>query len=115
MHIILAVLLVLLLVALTDPFMYWMPPSAGMLALALAAGLVTVFAGLILRERGGDEREAVNRSFAGRAAYLAGLLVLTSALIAGGVSHTLDPWIPLALGTMIVVKVVARIYADLHH
>lgn len=111
----LAGVLVVLLIAVTDPFMYWMPPAAGMLALVIAAGCIALFAGLVVRERGGDERDLANRSFAGRAAYLAGILVLTVALVVKGMNHTLDLWVPLALGVMIVAKVFAHRYADRNH
>lgn len=112
MHIVLALILVALLFALTDPFMYWMPPAAVTMALVAAVGLVAVFAGFVVRENGGDERERLNRSYAGRVGYLAGLAILTLALIIQGLAHELDPWIPISLGAMIAGKVAAHWYAD---
>jgi len=112
MQILFAFVLVVLLLALTDPFMYWMPESAAMVALLVAAGMVAVFAGFMLKENGGDERDATHRAFAGRVAYLAGLGVLTIALLVQGFSHTLDMWVPLALGTMVIAKIAARIFAE---
>lgn len=111
-HIALALILVVLLFALTDPFMYWMPEAGAMLALVIAAALALVFAGFVMQENGGDERDVAHRSFAGRVAYLLGLGALTIALLVQGFSHALDPWIPLTLGLMIVSKIAARVYAD---
>lgn len=112
MQIVLAVVLVVLLFALTDPFMYWMPEAAAMITLVVAAALVAVFAGFVLKENGGDERDAAHRHFAGRVAYLAGLIVLTAALVVQGFTYTLDPWVSVSLGVMILVKIAARAYAD---
>jgi len=105
-------LMAVLLFTLTDPFMYWMPSVTQMVALTVAAALVCVWAGFVIREGGGDERDVLLRSYAGRAAYLSGIAVLTLALIVQGVGHTIDPWVPVAIGAMILSKIVARMYAD---
>ncbi len=112
MQYIVALVLVVSLFALTDPFMYWMPDMAAMFALIAAAALAAVWAGFVAKERGGDEREVQNRMYAGRVAYLSGIAVLTIALVVQGLAHTIDPWIPLALGIMVVAKLGARWYAD---
>lgn len=112
LHIVLAVVLVGLLIALTDPFMYWMPQALAMAALIIATALVALWAGMMLRERGGDEREAHHRMIAGRAGFLAGIVVLTTALVVQGFTHTIDPWIPLTIGVMVVGKLGARLYSD---
>jgi signal transduction histidine kinase len=111
-HIVLAIVLVMLLFLLTDPFMYWMPESAAMFSLLASATLVAVFAGFVARENGDDERDVAHRALAGRMGYLAGLAILTIALLAEGLAHTLDIWVPLALAGMVVAKIAARIYAD---
>ncbi len=109
---ILVAVLVLLLAALTDPFMYWMPSMPQMLALTLACTGLAAWIGLAAREGAVDERDAEHRMFAGRAAYLGGVGVLTIALLLQGLSHTIDPWIPMALAFMVVLKIAARWYAD---
>lgn len=111
-HIITALVLVVLLVLLTDPFMLWMPPMAAMVALLLVAVLMCVWAGFVMHERVTDEREAVHRMHAGRVAYLSGIAVLTVALIVQGFAHVLDSWIAGALAVMVVAKLGARLYAD---
>lgn len=107
-----ALVLVGLLFATTDPFMYFMPSAAAMALLFVSATCVVVFAGFVMREKGGDEREAAHRSNAGRTGYLAGLAILTVALVVQGLAHDIDGWIPLTLGVMVVAKLVARWYGD---
>ena len=97
---------------LTDPFMYWMPNMVQMVALTIAAALLAVFAGFFLRESAEDEREIIHRMRAGRAAFLSGILVLTVALVYQGLTHSIDRWILIALGAMILAKLVARWHAD---
>jgi len=109
-----AVVLVALLVLLSDPFMLWMPMGAQLAVLLAAAALACVWAGLVLYERASDEREALHAMHAGRVAYLAGIVVLTLALVSQGLAHASDPWIPLALGVMVVAKLSARLYSDIH-
>lgn len=107
--------MVLLLFTLVDPFMYWMPDSTQMIMLTLGTALVCMWAGLMMRETSGDERELTHRMYAGRAAYLSGVVVLTVALVTQGLQHAIDPWIPLALATMVLSKLLSRMYSERHH
>ena len=101
-----------LLVILSDQFMLWMPEMGLMAALLAFAALACVWMGFVAYERAGDERDAAHRMYAGRFAYLAGVGVLTLALVLQGLAHSIDPWISLALGIMIVTKLAARLYLD---
>jgi len=114
LHIATAGILVLLLVLLVDPFMLWMPPMAAMGVLLATAVLLCVWAGFIMHEKVADERESLHRLHAGLFAYLAGIAVLTFALVVQGLSHHIDPWIALALGVMVSVKLGARMFADIY-
>ena len=108
-----AVLFLGLLVLLTDPFMLWMPMGVQMLVLLLAAVFSGVWAGFVALEHGQDEREAAHVMYAGRVAYLAGLGVLTLALLWQGMTaHAIDVWVAAALGVMVLTKVVARRYLE---
>ncbi len=111
-QIITAGIIVVLLLALADLLPFWMPNMAQMFALTIASVLLLVWAGFVMYEKGGDERELVHRMNAGRVAYLSGLGVLTLALIVQGLSHAIDPWILGALGAMVVTKLIARTYAE---
>ena len=102
------VLLAVVLFTLVDPFMYWMPSMTQMVALTVVAALLAGFAGAVVAEKGGDERETLHRMHAGRAAFLAGVGVLTAALLYQGFTHTIDGWVPLALFAMVFAKLLAR-------
>lgn len=103
---------VLSLLLLTDPLMVLMPDMAQMVVLALATALLCGWAGLVIQEKNGDEREVAHRAYAGRAAYLSGVAMLTVALVYQGMTHTLDFWIPLTLVTMLTAKLIARYRAE---
>lgn len=111
-HISTALLLVGLLTLLSDPFMLWMPGFAQMTALLGAATLACVWAGFVMYERSQDEREVLHKMHAGRVAYLSGIAVLTIALIVQGFAHDIDPWISIALGLMVISKLIARFYSE---
>lgn len=103
---------VISLLLLTDPFMVLMPDMLQMIVLALAAALICAWSGLVIQEKNGDEREIAHRAYAARAAYLSGVCVLTLGLIYQGITHTLDIWIPLTLGTMLTAKLFARYWVE---
>lgn len=106
-----ALALILLLGLLADPFMLWMPTNLEMLLALLAALLLAAYAGFVLKEQGGDERDLLHRMLAGRAAYLATLGVLTLALLYQGLTHSIDPWIPAALALAILAKLATHLWA----
>jgi len=78
----------------------------------VAAALLAVFAGAVIAEKGGDEREVQHRMHAGRAAFLSGIALLTLALLYQGFTHAIDPWVPLTLFVMVLAKLSARWYSD---
>lgn len=111
-QVVIAVALAALLILLTDPFMLIMPDMLGMAVLLCASVLLCLWAGLVMQEKVNDEREAFHRMNAGRIAYLLGIGVLSTALVVQGLSHSIDPWIALALGVMIIGKLIVRLYID---
>lgn len=111
LHVCIGVVLAVLLLLLSG-LVPWMPPFATMMALLAATVLLLVFAGFVMRENGGDERERAHRMNAGRIAYLSGIGTLTVALVVQGLAHTIDPWVLIALGAMVCTKIAARLYSD---
>lgn len=107
-HYLIAVVLIIALIAVTVPSLAFMPTMAEMTILVVIAVLVVAYAGLLLAEGDGDERENLHRAAAGRAGFIAGTAVLTLALLYQGFTHSIDPWIPAALGVMIIAKVATR-------
>jgi len=111
-HIGTAVLFVVFLTLLSDPFMLWMPMGAQMAILLGAAVLGAIWSGFVMYERAPDEREAIHRMNAGRMAYLSGIMILTIALVFQGLAHNIDPWVSVALGAMVLVKLFSRLYSE---
>jgi hypothetical protein len=107
-----AVCLVVLAILLLNPFEFWMPDMMVMAMLAITIGLFGVFASFVLRERVFDERDALHRTLAGRNAFLAGSGVLTLGIVIQGHTHSVDPWLVIALVAMIVVKIFTRVWSD---
>ncbi len=106
------VCLVGIAVLLLNPFHFWMPDMMLMGVLALALVLFGIFASFILREGTVDERDDAHRALAGRNAFLAGSSVLMLGIIFQGYTHAVDPWLPIALIVMIVVKIATRVWSD---
>jgi cellobiose-specific phosphotransferase system component IIC len=109
---IVAIVLIILLVLIGNPFMFWMPSMMLVSVLVVIAALVFAWAGFIFTETATDEREEWHRTHAGRAAYLSAAAILTIALVYQGFTHKIDFWIPLTLAVMVVAKLFARFYAD---
>jgi len=109
---IVTVALIAIAILLLNPYHFWMPDMMVICMLAITLGLFGIFASFILRETMVDEREGQHRTLAGRNAFLAGSGVLTLAIVVQGYTHTVDPWLVVALIVMIVVKVGTRIWSD---
>jgi len=109
---IVTVCLIGLSVLILNPFHFWMPDMMVMCILAVTLGLFALFASFVLRENKLDEREEGHRALAGRNAFLAGAGLLTLGIVFQGYSHTVDPWLVLALVVMIVVKIATRMWSD---
>lgn len=70
------------------------------------------FAALIWKENSSDEREAFHTLTAGRISFLAGVGVLVVGTIAQTAMHNIDPWLIIALCTMVIVKIILLIYTS---
>lgn len=106
--------LIIITILLLNPFNFWMPNVVVMCMLAIILVLSAIFASFILREKSIDEREEQHKSFAGRHAFLAGSGVLMLGIVVQGYNHLIDPWLVIALITMIFVKIFTRIWSDNH-
>lgn len=107
-----AIGLVVLATLLLNPFHFWMPDMMVIGMLAIILGLFGMFASFILREKVVDERDSLHRTLAGRNAFLAGSGVLTLAIVIQGYSDSVDPWLVIALVTMVIVKILTRAWSD---
>ncbi|OGI92485.1 hypothetical protein A2933_01080 [Candidatus Nomurabacteria bacterium RIFCSPLOWO2_01_FULL_46_18] len=111
-EIIIPLTLVVLAVLLLNPFNFWMPDMMVMGMLAILLVLFGIFASFILKEKVFDERDNVNRSLAGRNAFLAGSAILMLGIVIQGYSHRVDSWLVIALVVMIIVKISTRFWSD---
>lgn len=90
-----------------------MPESlVAMLTIGLIVAFLT-FAAFLLKEKASDEREAVHILTAGRISYLVGVGVLILGIVMQTARHEIDPWLIIVLCTMILSKLLSRIYARL--
>ncbi len=94
------------LLLLVDPWGMLMPPAVVMALGVAVAVLVIGFAMFWWREQPRDERESLYALRAGRVSYLAGGAVLLAGVVYQAFMHHIDPWLPLALGAMILTKLV---------
>ena len=104
--------LVVLAVLLLNPFNFWMPSIVVMCILPIILGLFALFSSFVLRENKCDEREERHRALAGRNSFLAGAGLLTLGIVVQAYTHTVDPWLVIALTVMILVKIATRMWTD---
>jgi hypothetical protein len=100
------------LTLLGDPLDLFMFDMGVMVVLALFAAATLAFGALVWQEGKGDEREMEHRSRAARFAYLIGSGILSIGIIAEALSHSLGPWLPGALGAMVLTKLAAHLYYE---
>lgn len=104
--------LVILTILLLNPFNFWMPDMMVMAILACSLVAFAIFASFVLREKVVDERDLFHRTLAGRNAFIVGSSVLMIGIVIEGHTHTVDPWLVIALIAMIVFKIGTRIWSD---
>ena len=81
--------------------------------LAVLAALIVLAAGLT--EGRGDERAALHRLMASRAAFLLGLAVLAVGTLWQTYAHALDPWLVCALVAVTIGKILGLLYGRMKH
>lgn len=102
-----------ILIVLANPFGLWTPEQFVYLAIVALAVVAVIFAGIVFRESSGDEREEALRDSAARAGYIAGILVLTAAIVATGLmDEPQNLWLIGALIAMVGARLVTRFLAD---
>jgi hypothetical protein len=111
-QIIVSLVLITLSVLLLNPFHLWMPDMMVFVILAFALVIFAIFSSFILREKVFDERDMLHRTLAGRNAFLAGSTILMLGIVIQGYSHSVDPWLIVALIAMIITKIITRIWSD---
>ena len=108
----LALLLVGAALLLLDPFMAFMPTTLFMTVNGILVAVTALYAGVLWREKAQDERDALHRMVAGRAAFIAGVAVLVIGITVQTFQHHVDPWLIGALVVTVLAKIIGHLYAD---
>ena len=111
-EIVTTIVLLIVLLVLLNPFHWWMAPMTLMTLLAIALIVFGLFALFILQEHPRDEREQQHAIGAGRAAFVAGTLVLTLGILFQSIHHHVDPWLFITFVVMVIAKLSSRTYSD---
>lgn len=109
------IVLAALLLALINPLDLWMPEQFEMICTTLVFIFFVLFSMYLLREKPADEREELHLFIATRFAYLLGSGILVLGIIIQTKMHHLTFWLPLALGAMLIGKLIGRWYAEKRH
>jgi len=110
-EVLLGLVVIVLAILLANPFKLYMLSMAGMMTLALLVAAFLAFAALVWGEgKAGDERDVAHQAIVGRIAYLAGSTVLLVSIVVQTLSHKLDITLVLALGVMVLAKVIGAAY-----
>ena len=110
-----SLILIILLVLFLNPFGFWMPNTLFMMMILTLIVVFTAFASFIWKENQRDEREGLHIMIAGRIAFLAGAALLVIGIIVQSFDHKIDFWLVLTLGTMILAKIIGRIYGGMKY
>lgn len=92
-----------------------MKPMLSMVLPTLAAVAALVVLAFGLAEGRGDERAALHRALASRAAFLLGLAVLAVGTLWQTYTHALDPWLVGALVAVTAGKIIGLLYGRAKH
>jgi hypothetical protein len=111
-EILMAVGLIIILVFLLNPFDIYYSNMVLMSSLTVLILLFIFFSIFILKDKPVDEREEAHQSFAGRVAYLCGTAVMITGIVVQSISHSIDIWLVVALGVMIVSKLLATTHIE---
>ncbi len=111
-EIIISLILVILTVLILNPFHFWMPDIIVACMLLIVLVSFGIFASFVLKEKAFDERDDMNRSLAGRNAFLVGSAILILGIVMQGYSHSVDSWLVISLVVMIIVKIISRIWSE---
>lgn len=111
-EIVIALLLIVLAILLLNPFGFFMPSMVLMTLIGFLVATTALLGGVVWKEYSGDEREVLHRMFAGRVAFIVGTTILVVGIAVQSLSHEVDSWLVIALVSMVLVKMIGRIYVN---
>jgi len=114
-ELILSVVLIGLLLFFLNPVLVFLPRPMHPFMIPLLVILFIILAGMLWKERPGDEREQLHTFIASRFAYFAGVAVLTIAIVVQHGQGSIDPWLIIAICIMLLAKIIGLLYGHLRH
>ena|SRR5215469_10495526 len=114
-EIIISLLLIGVLISLSDPMYLLMPKGMYPLITPLLLALLIIFAGILWKERPGDEREHLHKFMASRSAYFAGIVVLIIAIALQSIHREIDIWLIITVCIMLLAKIAGIIYGHIKY
>ncbi len=99
------------LLLLINPFNILMTSALTLTVIMILAVTVIAFAVFVWREQPRDEREALYGLKAGHVSYFIGGAVLALAIIIQSIQHDLDQWLAVALGAMVITKLIVSAWS----
>lgn len=109
-EIVMSLLLLLLLLCVINPGNFWMPDMLAMTLSLLVLIVFSIFAVFVWRERALDEREQLHKLMVGHGAFLVGASTLTLGLLSQSTTHSVDPWLAIGLGSMVLTKLIGIVW-----
>lgn len=106
----LPLILIIALILLANPYMFWMPTPLHIMILIIFIIAFVLFGTFLWKEKAADEREHLHRFIVGRYAFLTITTVLVMGIIVQTLNHTLDMWLVFALAIGMLAKVIGSIY-----
>jgi hypothetical protein len=103
-EILVAIAMLVVMFCKIDPWHWFMPTETQMVLLCLLVAGVSIWVGLIFREKARDERESLHLYRASRAGYLVGVAALSGLVVIQDLLHRLDPLLLVVLALMIITK-----------
>ena len=108
--------IIILSIALLDPFMVLIPATLVYVLLALLLVISLSYSLLVWHETVSDEREYVLRAYAGRMSFIVGVGVLVLGIVYQTlVSHYVDPFLIITLSLMTLAKYFSYRHAQENH
>lgn len=114
-EIIISLMIIALLVFFVSPLSLLMPSNMHPFMVPLLVVLFIIFAGFLLKEVPGDERDQLHRLIASRFAYFAGIATLVLGIIIQSIHSSVDPWLIFIVCIILLAKVLGLVYGYLKH
>jgi hypothetical protein len=110
-----SVFLILILAVSLEPVSLTMPRQMNTIMVPTLILFLVIFAAFLWKEKPGDERERLHRFMASRFAYFAGITTLVIGIIFQSINHSIDPWLVITAGVILLAKILGLIYGHFKH